>query len=138
MKNSFQLSRPSDTSKLVVEGDYPTFIKGVTVYVTPLDLLKFELALVSGKLLPLTSLIDSLTGDALSGKPNRAYFDFGRFQLNQQGELMSWSHDGSNPSHHTLKYTSFNRDLTLILMSSDGNKSTLYSLQNTLIKELSE
>ena len=138
MSNSYQQTEISHRSDNVVAGDYLTFISGVTIYVSPLDLLRFEKALVQGKLVSLTNLKQVLPGDSLSGKSNRAYFDFGTFYLNDVGELIRWYHDGSNPSHHTIKYHDFENDVTMIAMSSDGNKSTLYQLMHKVVEVTSQ
>ncbi len=122
----------------VVSGDYPTNITGLTIYVTPLDLFKFENALWNGSLLSAEQVKQALPGDSLSGQTNRAYFDFGKFFVDDNGALVSWEHDGSNPSHHTIKHHDFNSGNIFILMSSDGNKSTLYKLLNELKASTSE
>lgn len=122
----------TDSSRLVV-GDYPTAIKGVTIYMSPMDLMKFELAMAGGELLPWNTVAAALPGGGLSGQANRARYDFGHYQHDAQGRLQSWEHDGSNPSHHTLKYHNFTADYALVLMSSDGNKSTLYRIRDALV-----
>lgn len=116
----------------IVSGDYPTNIAGLTIYVTPLDLLNFEHALWNGSLLTTEQLKQALPGDSLSGQRNRAYFDFGKFFVDDNGDLISWDHDGSNPSHHTIKHHDFASGTVFVLMSSDGNKSTLYTLLSEL------
>lgn len=138
MMHSYQQATEQDVSDLQVYGDYPTFLLGTTIYVTPMDLLKFESALWHGKLIQLDELKRVLTGDRLSGKDNHAYFDFGRFYKNSQGKLMSWEHDGSNPSHHTLKYHDFINDYVVVLMSSDGNKNTLYKIKKDLMSIITD
>lgn len=117
-----------------VVGDYPTFISGLTVYMSPLDLMKFELALTSGKLINMEKVLNALPGDTMSGQQNRAFFDFGSFLLDSEGKLISWTHDGSNPSHHTLKFHNFKHDYVIVLMSNDGNKSTLYHIADAIMK----
>lgn len=132
MTDSFHQTETGLFSKAVVAGDFPTNMAGLTIYVTPLDLFKFENALWNGSLIDAEQLKRVLPGDMLSGKDNRAYFDFGNFSLDDKGRLVSWQHDGSNPSHHTLKHHDFITGNVFILMSSDGNKSTLYKILNEL------
>ncbi len=132
MTASFHQTNSDKANPPVAAGDYPTNITGLTIYVTPSDLLKFEKALWNGKLVSTQALKQSLPGDKLSGKTNRAYFDFGKYVTDESGKLLSWEHDGSNPSHHTIKHHDFVRDMVIILMSNDGNKSTLYTLLHEL------
>jgi CubicO group peptidase (beta-lactamase class C family) len=132
MTDSYFQVDANNLSKLKVTGDYPTAVNGVTLYVTPLDLLKFETALRGSLLLPIEKIKKTLLGDELSGKRNRAYFDFGKFYNDKHGSIVYWEHDGSNPSHHTIKHSDFKNDYTIILMSSDGNKSTLYKIRDAL------
>lgn len=132
MTHAFHQTENEQVSKTVVSGDFPTNMTGLTIYVTPLDLFKFENALWNGALLSTDQLKLVLPGDSLSGQTNRAYFDFGKFFVNDNGDLVSWEHDGSNPSHHTIKHHDFISGTVIILMSSDGNKSTLYKLLNEL------
>lgn len=132
MTDVFHQTENVQVPKTVVSGDYPTNIAGVTFYVTPLDLFKFENALWNGSLLSTEQLKQALPGDIKSGQDNRAYFDFGKFVLDNNGALVSWEHDGSNPSHHMIKHHDFVSGTVFILMSSDGNKSTLYKLLNEL------
>lgn len=135
---AYQQLSPQDVSANQVAGDYPTYINGVTVYITPVDLLKFEQALTSELLLPFSSLQAKLDGDVLSGQHHRALYDFGSFFKDEKGALLHWQHDGSNPSHHTLKFHDFDNEIVIILMSSDGNKSTLYALKEKILKLLDE
>ncbi|WP_081489983.1 serine hydrolase domain-containing protein [Pseudoalteromonas maricaloris] len=134
MTASFHQTKSVEPHRAVAAGDYPTNISGLTIYVTPSDLLKFEKALWNGTLLSAEALRQALPGDKLSGKTNRAYFDFGKYVTDDSGNLLSWQHDGSNPSHHTVKHHDFARDTVFILMSNDGNKSTLYKLLYELQK----
>lgn len=132
MTDAFHQTENEQASKTVVSGDFPTNMAGLTIYVTPLDLFKFENALWNGSLLSAEQLKQALPGDSLSGQTNRAYFDFGKFFVDDNGSLVSWEHDGSNPSHHTIKHHDFISGNVIILMSSDGNKSTLYKLLSEL------
>lgn len=132
MRDSYQQISPKDVSKLKIEGDYQTYLAGVTIYVSALDLLKFEQALSKGVLVPWDQVTQKLKGNSLSEQKNRAYFDFGLFNNDDKGKLTRWEHDGSNPSHHTIKHHDFTNDVIIILMSSDGNKSTLYKLRDVI------
>lgn len=132
MSDSYEQTNPTHINPKQVVGDYLTFLTGVTIYVTPTDLIKFEQVLWSGKLVDVNDLKRVLHGDKLSGKKNPAYFDFGSFKLDETGDLVSWEHDGSNPSHHTLKYHDFANGYILVIMSNDGNKSTLFKIRDRL------
>ncbi len=134
MTHSFQKISSTDSLENLVVGDYPTNLKGVTIYTTPSDLMRFERALSQGRLVPLPLLKSALPGDRLSGKHNRAYFDFGSYHFDENDELAYWEHDGSNPSHHTLKVHDFVNGYAMVIMSSDGNKSTLYQLRDAVRK----
>jgi CubicO group peptidase (beta-lactamase class C family) len=138
MTDSYFQVDANNPSKLKVTGDYPTAVNGVTLYVTPLDLLKFETALRGSLLLPIDKIKKTLLGDKLSGKRNRAYFDFGKFYNDTHGRIVYLEHDGSNPSHHTIKHSNFKNNYTIILMSSDGNKSTLYQIRDALKVQLAK
>lgn len=136
MKGSVNIVPSSPKMTLKAHGDIPAAVSGLSIYTTAYDLYKFEQALWQGKLLNPAKLIDALPGDTLSGKHNRAYFDFGRFSIDDKGKLKTWEHDGTHPSHHTIKYHNFEQDVVITLMSSDGNKSTLYDLKNSAIRIL--
>ncbi|MDR6985467.1 CubicO group peptidase (beta-lactamase class C family) [Rheinheimera pacifica] len=138
MTYAFHQTENEQAPKTVVPGDFPTNMAGLTIYVTPLDLFNFENALWNGSLLNTEQLKQALPGDSLSGQTNRAYFDFGKFLVDENGSLVSWEHDGSNPSHHTIKHHDFISGNVFILMSSDGSKSTLYKLLNELKVSTSE
>lgn len=132
MHQSYLQTSQSDISLSKVNGDYPTFVNGVTIYLAPSDLLKFEQGLTQNKLLPLPVIQSKLNGKNLSGSSNRALYDFGSYHQ-QEGQLITWQHDGSNPSHHTLKFHDFKRDIIILIMSSDGNKSTLFKLKDQIL-----
>jgi CubicO group peptidase (beta-lactamase class C family) len=136
IKDSYQQLTLKDNSTKKVVGDYPTYLNGVTVHVTPIDLMKFENALTSNLLIPFADVQTKLDGDELSGQNNRALYDFGSFSKDSMGTLLRWKHDGSNPSHHTLKFHDFENDLVIIIMSSDGNKSTLYQIKEKIVERL--
>lgn len=127
-----QLELPSK-HKNIVSGDYTTGVNGITIYSTPADLFKFDQGLRQGVLIPFESIKAKLTGDRLSGKKNRASFDFGRFYQNKNGRLNQWEHDGSNPSHHVIKFHDFEKELSIVLMSSDGKKQSLYELRSEIL-----
>lgn len=118
--------------KRKVKGDYPTAINGVTIYSTAADLLNWELALFDGRALNGRLIFQYLTQHPLSGKTNHVEYDFGQFFVRKQkvGAVM---HDGSNPSHHVLKYTDLNQDVSFVVMSSDGNKQTLYLFRDKIL-----
>lgn len=137
MTNAYQQLDVAQASDQLVAGDFPTALNGVTVYVTPADLMKFERALTGERLLPWAEIANKLSGDRLSGQDHRAYFDFGHFQRDEAGRLLHWEHDGSNPSHHTLKHHNFQHGYTIVLMSSDGEKATLYKIRDALIEAFS-
>ncbi|NQZ90009.1 MAG: beta-lactamase family protein [Colwellia sp.] len=120
-------------SKMVYR-EGPNALKGIALYTTPLDLYKFEKTLWQGKFIPIYLIKESLAGDVLSGNSDRAHFDFGRFYPNNEGKLIYWEHDGSaNPMHHSLKFHDFEKDLIIIVMSSDGNKQTPFALKTKIL-----
>lgn len=134
MSDSINIVATDQFVKGIVPGDYPTAVTGLTIYTTASDLYKFEQAIWQGKLVSTDSIKSVLPGDKLSGKKHRAYFDFGSFHLNDKGKLLSWKHDGSNPSHHAIKYHDFEQNIVITVMSSDGNKSTLYHLVDKVLE----
>jgi CubicO group peptidase (beta-lactamase class C family) len=119
---------PSDKQ---VEGDYPTAINGVTIYTTSHDLLLWELALLDGDALNGKSVLNYVSQHPLSGKANHIEYDFGQF-FSANGNISTIKHDGSNPSHHVLKYSNLKSGFSLVVMSSDGNKSTLYAIRDEI------
>ncbi|WP_439132326.1 serine hydrolase [Polaribacter sp.] len=115
----------------------PNALKAISYYATPLDLYNFEKSLWNDKIIKSNSLKEVLSGDKHSGSSNRAYFDFGRFYLNNDGEISYWEHDGSSwPTHHAIKYHNFEDDIFIILMSNDSNKNTLFELKTAILKLL--
>lgn len=117
----------------------PNAILGMTLSTTPYDLYQFELALWQQKFIPAQSIKAALPGDLLSGSSTRAFFDFGRFSANSKNELLWWEHDGSSgPDHHTLKYHDFENDLIIVMMSSDGNKTTLFDLKRSILNIIND
>ncbi|MFK8013208.1 MAG: tetratricopeptide repeat protein, partial [Marinicellaceae bacterium] len=107
-------------------------ISGLTIYTTASDLYQWEKALWNNTLVNIDALKKVILEKGLSGNNLRAFFDFGNFKLNEKGELTDVMHDGSHPSHHAYKSINFTKDLIIILMSSDGRKSTLYELHEGL------
>jgi len=134
MHDTFQPVGMEMLNSTMVYREEPNALKGIALYTTPLDLYKFEKTLWQGKFIPIHLIKESLTGDVLSGSSDRAYFDFGRFYPNNKGKLIYWEHDGSaNPKHHTLKFHDFEKDLIIIVMSSDGNKQTPFALKTKIL-----
>ena len=136
INNSFQVTDLSELTNNIVYGDSPTAINGVTVYMTIADLLKWERALITGKLLGGEPLDKFIKQNGLSNKNNHANLDFGRFSLDDKN-IIAIEHDGSNPSHHVVKYSNLAQNFTYIGMSSDGNKQTLRELRDSIIGLLS-
>ena len=97
---------------------------------------KWEKTLWGNKLIDREQLKKVIIAPGLSGNPHRAYFDFGTFTVNNKQRLTQLSHNGSNPSHHAIKYNDFDNDIIIILMSSDGRKATLYELKAAISKVL--
>ncbi|WP_339722981.1 serine hydrolase domain-containing protein [uncultured Paraglaciecola sp.] len=114
-----------------VAGDYPTAINGVTIYTTASDLLLWEMALLDGKALNGKSVLTYISEHKMSGKPNHIEYDFGQFFMENE-KISAIKHDGSNPSHHVLKYTNLASKLSLVVMSSDGNKNLLYLIKDDI------
>jgi len=116
-----------------VYGDIPSAILGVTMYSTVLDLYRFEKALWSGLLVSKTALKKGLAPHVLSGDYERTYFDFGWFTKNDSGKITVMSHDGSNANQHSLKVSDFDKDLIVIIMSTDSRKSTPFELNDYVL-----
>lgn len=132
--------QPIGMNKLTNQITYhedPNALKAISSYATPLDLYNFEKSLWQDKIVKSSSLREVLFGDKHSGSRNRAYFDFGRFYLYNDGELSYWEHDGSSwPTHHAIKYHNFEKDIFVILMSNDGNKNTLFEIKTAILNLL--
>lgn len=122
----------AETQPKMTSGVFPTAISGLTIYTTASDLYQWEKALWNNTLVNIDALKKVILEKGLSGNNLRAFFDFGNFKLNEKGELTDVMHDGSHPSHHAYKSINFTKDLIIILMSSDGRKSTLYELHEGL------
>lgn len=137
MQESMNPAAMNQYTNLMTYHRKPTAVSGVSFYTTPYDLYKFEQALWQEKLISVQRIKAALLGDKLSGKKNHAYFDFGSFNTNAQGKLISWEHDGSSSHHHhALKFHDFESNLIIVLMSNDGDKSTLYALKRSILHVL--
>ncbi|NMH59511.1 serine hydrolase domain-containing protein [Alteromonas ponticola] len=130
MVNTVQIDSVDDKVDKVI-GDFPTAINGVTIYTTPADLIRWEVALLNGEALAGSTLLSILSHHPLSDKHLDSEYDFGRFTLND-GTVATLEHDGSNPSHHVLKYSHIASQFTFVAMSSDGNKQNLYTLRDKI------
>jgi CubicO group peptidase (beta-lactamase class C family) len=120
----------SDVRPSVVVGDYTSAILGVSYFTTPYDLYLWEKSLMNNQFINKASIQKALTPHTLSGMSSRAYFDLGNFVKDDKGEMTLLLHDGSNPDHHAIKANHLNKELIMILMSSDGRKMTLFELNN--------
>lgn len=138
MTNTFNKTTVNSDTKLMAFGDYPTAISGLTIYTTAFDLYEWEKALWENKLIDREHLIRMITKQGLSGNTHRAYFDFGTFITDDKQRLIQLMHDGSHPSHHAIKYNNFDNEVIIILMSSDGRKTTLYELKTSISNILTE
>ncbi len=114
-----------------IKGDYPTAINGVSIYTTPVDLLKWEIALQQGKAITDTPLSALLEQHPLLIDEGHAEYDFGSF-TRDNSSVVTIMHDGSNPSHHVVKYSNLATDFSFVAMSSDGNKSMLFALKDEI------
>ncbi len=130
MMDSFGRDDITSTAPLIAFGELPLAIKGVTAYSTVLDLYKWEKALWNSVLVNKDTLEKVILKPGLSGSSDRAYFDFGFFDKNKKGDLVEIWHDGTYPSHYTLKSVDFDKDLFIVLLSTDGRKSTLSELRD--------
>ena len=128
----------SDNRKKVVVGDYTSAILGVSYYSTPYDLYLWEKALWNNELFSEKSRKKALTKHKQAAKIEnngpykRSYFDLGFVVDGIDGNYSQVVHDGSNPDHHALKGKDFDKDLIVIMMSSDGRKTTLFEIINFL------
>lgn len=113
-------------------GDLPMAVAGIDMYVTALDLYRWETALWNGDIVARESLENVIVPHELRGSSSSAYFDFGSFQRNEDGALVGVMHDGTHPSHYALQSINFDTGLIIILLSSDGAKSTLGPLRQSI------
>lgn len=130
MYNTLQVTEITELEQKV-PGDYPTAINGVTIYTTPSDLIRWELGLLDGRAINGKSFLRFVSEHPLSGKSHHIEYDFGQF-FTENGKVKAIQHDGSNPSHHVLKYTNLTDQFSFVAMSSDGNKKTLYLLKDKI------
>jgi tetratricopeptide (TPR) repeat protein len=133
MNQAFSRINLEDNQPLVAYGSSSMAVAGIDMYVTANDLYHWEKNLWGGNIVNLTSLKEALTPHELS---RGATFDFGYFTKNKNEEILELFHDGSHPSHYALQSINFDTGLIIVLLSSDGNKSTL-SLLNQSIRDLS-
>ena len=129
MTRSFSLTDRANYPEMMVYGDVPTAIAGVTLYTNARDLYKWEQALWDGRYFNNDTLKQAMVKPNLSGQAQRAYFDFGGFALDANGTMNHRDHDGTHPSHHAYLSNYLDKDLIIILMSSDGRKQTLFELE---------
>jgi len=132
MTNTISTSQPDFTRKMVIAGDYATDIQGVSFYSSVGDLLKWEEALWNGTLVSRKQLVQAIKKESESGQIGRAGYDFGSYKSDPDGKLLEVKHDGSNPSHHALKYNDIKQGHVFAAMSADGRKATLYEIKNYL------
>ena len=114
-------------------GDLPMAVAGIDMYVTALDLYGWETALWKGDIVSRESLENVTVPHELRGNSWSAYFDFGVFWRNEDGALAEVRHDGTHPSHFALQSINFDTGLIIILLSSDGVKSTLDQLRQAIV-----
>jgi hypothetical protein len=131
MDNTFGRDNFSNTDNLISFGAKPLAIKGVTAYTTALDLYKWEKALWNNLLIDKKSMSKAILKPGLGG-PHRAYFDFGFFKEDATRAISEIWHDGTYPSHYSLKSINFDKDLFIIILSSDGRRSTLSELKRSI------
>lgn len=136
MTNTFSQTNFDSKPPSMVFGEVPTAIAGVTVYTTPSDLLKWEKALWRNVYVRIDTLKEAIVKKGMSGQPGRAYFDFGGFVTNNQGALVKRDHDGTHPSHHAYLANYLDKGTTIILISSDGRKATLFEIEDMIRQTL--
>jgi CubicO group peptidase (beta-lactamase class C family) len=132
MTNTISTSKSGFSRDMVVLGDYATDIQGVSFYSNVEDLLKWETALWNGTLISRKQLVQAIKKESKSGQIGRAGYDFGSYKSGADGKLLEVSHDGSNPSHHALKYNDLKKGHVFTAMSADGRKATLLEIKNYL------
>jgi len=137
MEQAFSRTSLDINQPLVAYGSRPMSVAGIDMYLTAQDLYRWEQALWNGNIVNLNTLKETLAPHVLSGELDRATFDFGYFTKNENDEISELFHDGTHPSHYALQSINFNTKLVIVLLSSDGNKSTL-SLLNQSIRDLTD
>jgi CubicO group peptidase (beta-lactamase class C family) len=133
MKDTFGRDNFDSVDPLITCGSKPLAISGVTAYSTALDLYRWDKAIWNNSLVNKTDIVDAIVKTGLSGSSRRAYFDFGFFSKTDKGTLKAVWHDGTYPSHYTLKSINFDKDLFIVLLSSDGRRSTLSELRESIL-----
>ena len=133
MDSAFSKTDPASKPPMMAYGDLPMTVAGIDMYVTALDLYKWEKALWNGDIVSKKSLTAALVPHKESGDSDRAYFDFGGFTTNEDGAVAEVYHDGTHPSHFALQSINFDTGLIVVLLSSDGNKSTLDPLKQAIV-----
>ncbi len=132
MTNTISTSKSGFTRNMVVSGDYATDIQGVSFYSNVGDLLKWETALWNGTLVSRKQLVQAIKKESKSGQAKRAGYDFGSYKSDADGKLLEVNHDGSNRSHHALKYNDLKKGDVFTAMSADGRKATLFEIKSYL------
>ena len=132
MSTAFSKTDVDAQSPKVAFGEVNMAVAGIDQYVTPRDLYNWLTALWAGDIISKKSLEIATKPHKLAGNPNRAYFDFGWFTTNEDGSISEIQHDGTHPSHFALQSVNFDTGLVIILLSSDGNKATLASLNQAI------
>ena len=107
MMDTFGRDNLTSTDPLIAFGAIPLAIDGVTAYTTALDLYKWEKALWNNVLVSKDTLKKVILKPGLSGSSNRAYFDFGFFNQNRNGDLVEIWHDGTYPQDYATGWLWF-------------------------------
>jgi CubicO group peptidase (beta-lactamase class C family) len=128
MTTAFARDDIKATAPLMAFGEKPLAIDGVTAYMTAFDIYQWEKALWTNSLISKKAFKTALLTPGKGG-PGRAYFDFGFYSTNKEGELAQVWHDGTYPAHYALKFYDVEKDLFIILLSRDGRKATLKELR---------
>jgi CubicO group peptidase (beta-lactamase class C family) len=128
MTTAFARDDIKATAPLMAFGEKPLAIDGVTAYMTAFDIYQWEKALWSNSLISKKAFQTALLTPSKGGE-GRAYFDFGFYSTNKEGEISQVWHDGTYPAHYALKFYDLEKDLFIILLSRDGRKATLKELR---------
>jgi CubicO group peptidase (beta-lactamase class C family) len=131
MKGTITRSQVAQMQSSIVEGTSPSDVVGLTAYLTAKDIYQWERSLYYGSLVNREILEKTIISHKHNERPNRSYFDFGRF-VREDERLTQVLHDGSHQRHKVVKFSDFDNQLTVVLMSSDGNKPTLYDIQQQI------
>ncbi|MCJ8268668.1 MAG: serine hydrolase, partial [Psychrosphaera sp.] len=133
MKGTITRSQIAQMQSSIVAGTSPSDVAGLTAFVTAKDLYHWEQALFNDALINKKVVEQTIVSHKQNPLPNRSYFDFGRF-VRKEGRLTQVLHDGSHQRHKVVKFSDFKRELSIVLMSSDGNKLTLYDIQQQIAR----